>query len=104
MAERQDLDHNPMLKPWIQPRPNETGGTGSIEHPDSAANMVWQTRAAPPSEYENQLGDALVACFGAGIEEVAPLVERLNELGVLAPGGARWTVESFEREMARLGG
>ena len=97
-------DHNPLLKPWIRPKPEDSAGKGWIERPDQVANLAWQTRPAPPSEYENKLGDALVACFGSGIEELSALVARLNEMGVLSPVGTPWTVESFEREMARLGG
>jgi len=98
------MTHNPLLKPWIRPRPDDAAGKGSIERPDAVVNIVWQTRAAPPSEYENRLGDALVECFAAGIEEMGALVARLNELGVQAPDGTPWTAASFEREMARLGG
>jgi len=98
------VDHNPFLKPWLRPAPNEVGGKGRIERPGEAENIVWQTRWAPPTEYENRLGDALEVCFSEGIEELAPLIERLNEMGVLAPDGAAWTAESFEREMERLGG
>src|SRR5262249_50191881 len=77
---------------------------GEIERPDAVVNFVWQTRAAPPSAYENRLGDALVECFAAGIEELEPLIARLNDMGVPSPDGARWTAASFEREMTRLGG
>jgi hypothetical protein len=98
------MDHNPLLKPWLRPRPNEAGGKGWIERPGEVVNLEWQTRPAPPSDYEMRLGDALVECFGAGITELEPLVARLNELGVRTPDGAAWTAASFEREMARLGG
>jgi hypothetical protein len=98
------MTHNPLLKPWIRPKPDDAAGKGSIERPDAVANIVWQTRAAPPSEYENRLADALVECFAAGIEEPGALVARLNEIGVQAPDGTAWTAASFEREMARLGG
>jgi len=98
------MTHNPLLKPWIRPRPDDAAGKGSIERPDAVVNIVWQTRAAPPSEYENRLGDALVECFAAGIEDLSALVARLNELGVQAPNGTPWTAASFEREMARLSG
>jgi len=101
---RHVLDHNPFLKPWCRPEPNDAAGQGSIEVPAEVENIVWQTRPAPPTEYENRLGDALVACFEEGIEELSPLVMRLNELGVLAPDGSLWTEDSFEREIARLGG
>lgn len=97
------MDHNPFLKPWHRARPNQVAGKGRVETPETAENIVWQTRAAPPSAYENELADALVACFESGIEDLAPLVARLNEMGVVAPDGEAWTQESFEREMARLG-
>jgi hypothetical protein len=104
MVESGALNYNPMLKPWIRPRPHEDGGKGHIERPNEVENIVWQTRPAPPTEYENQLGDALVTCFGEGITELPDLVARLNAMGVLAPDGSSWTEASFEREMARLGG
>ena len=75
-----------------------------IEKPGGFPNIVWQTRSAPPTDFENRLGDALVACFEEGIDELGPLVARLNDMGVHAPDGTRWTEDSFEREMAGLGG
>lgn len=98
------MDFNPFLKPWIKPQPNRAGGKGTIERPGQVENIVWQTRAAPPTEYENALGDALVSCFDEGVAELGPLVARLNAMGVFGPDGRPWTEESFEREMARLGG
>lgn len=97
------MDHNPYLKPWRRPQPNEMAGKGAIEQPDQVENLRWQTRAAKPTDYETQLGDAMVACFGEGITELAPLVARLNAMGVVGPDGRAWTTESFQREMARLG-
>ena len=96
------MDHNPYLKP--SSRPFEVGGKGRTIRPEDAENMIWQTRWAPPTDYENQLGDALEVCFSEGVEEVEALVARLNEMSVLSPDGSQWTVESFEREMERLGG
>jgi hypothetical protein len=101
---RPSLDYNPMLKPWMRPRPHESGGKGEIERPREVVNVTWQTRPAPPTEYENQLGDALVACFSGGVTELGELVARLNTMGVLAPDGVPWTEDRFEREIARLGG
>jgi hypothetical protein len=96
-------DHNPLLKAFLA-RARGTGPEkGSIEHAGDAANIEWQTRPSPPSDYENALGDALVACFEEGIEELAPLVKRLDERGVKAPDGAAWTEESFQAVLARLG-
>ena len=98
------MDHNPHLTPWRRPQPDEAAGKGRIERPDAIENLVWQTRAAPPGDYENALADALVACFEDGVTELADLVDRLNARGVLGPDGLAWTAERFEREMARLGG
>ena len=97
------MDYNPHLKPWRRSQPNDEAGKGYVETPGSEENIVWQTRAAPPSAYEDALADALIACFEAGIDELQPLVEALNQQGVQAPDGAPWTVASFEIEMARLG-
>ena len=76
---------------------------GRVEKPDEAVNTVWQTRLAPPTPYENALGDALEQVFEAGAQTLAEVVAKLNELGSRAPDGARWSEASFEREIARLG-
>jgi len=96
-------DHNPLLKAFLAGKRGGEGEKGRIERPDDARNIEWQTRPAPPSDYENALGDALVACFEAGIEDLAPLVARLNELGVRTPDGKAWTEENFRSVLARLG-
>ena len=98
------MDHNPHLTPWRRPRPDESAGKGRIEDPAAIENLVWQTRPAPPSDYETALADALITCFEAGVTELPDLVDRLNAEGVLGPDGTAWTPERFEREVARLGG
>lgn len=97
------LDHNPHLKPWQAPEPNNVAGKGHIEVPGQAQNIVWQNRLAPPTDYENALGDALEPVFEAGAATVEQVVEGLNGQGFRTPDGAVWTVDRFEREMARLG-
>ncbi len=97
------MEFNPHLGPGRRPAPNASAGKGSIEAPDQVENIVWQTRAAPHGDYENRLGDALVAAFEAGVEDLERLVDKLNELGVRAPDGEDWTAERFEAELARLG-
>jgi hypothetical protein len=62
-----------------------------------------QAQTAPPTEYENKLGDALEAAFADGIEALEPLVARLNDMGVRAPNGEAWTPDLFETEIKRLG-
>lgn len=98
-----NLDHNPKLKPWETPAPNNVAGKGKIEVPGQMQNIVWQNRAAPPSDYENALGDALEAVFAAGAETAEQVVEGLNRNGFRRPDGQAWTVSLFETEMARLG-
>jgi len=97
------MDHNPYLKPWHRPEPNQVAGKGYIEKPEEVENIVWQTRAAPPTNYENDLGDALVRAFESGAETLQEVIAKLNEQGVFSPDGSPWTEENFEREMKRLG-
>ncbi len=98
-----DWDHNPFLKPWQRPAPNAVAGKGSIEIPSDVRNMIWQTRPAAPTAYENRLGDALVEVFAGGAAELADVVAGLNRIGMHAPDGQAWTEASFSAEMARLG-
>ena len=77
--------------------------TARIERPGARRNIVWQTRAAPPTDYENMLADALVSCFEAGMEDEDSLIRRLNEMGIRTPDGEEWTTARFESVMAVLG-
>lgn len=97
------MDHNPHLKSWTAPTPNKVAGKGRIEIPGEVENIVWQTRASAPSDYENALGDAIETAFGEGHYDLEPLVARINELGVRTPDGTLWTQDRFTAEMARLG-
>ena len=96
-------DHNPLLKAFLAGARGTAPEKGRIEPVENAQNIEWQTRPAPPSDYENALGDALVACFEEGIDDLAPLVTRLNELALKTPEGNAWTAESFQAVLARLG-
>ncbi len=62
-----------------------------------------QAQRSPPNDYENMLGDAIEAAFGAGIWELPGVVARLNREGIRTPDGQAWTIGRFEAEMARLG-
>jgi hypothetical protein len=97
-------DHNPLLKEFLSKARGTEPEKGRIERVDEAQNIEWQTRPAPPSDYENALGDALVACFEEGINDLAPLVKRLNDLAIKTPDGDAWTEENFQTVLARLGG
>lgn len=97
------LDHNPFLKPWQAPAPNNVAGKGQIEVPGQAQNIVWQNRLAPPTDYENALGDVLEEVFDAGAATLEQVVEGLNARHFRMPDGSAWTTERFEHEIARLG-
>ena len=97
-------DHNPLLMGFLQDRTDREAARGSIEAPDRQDNIIWQTRPAPPTEFENRLADALIACFEAGITELDPLVRRLNDMGMRTPDGNDWTPENFAATLDRMGG
>jgi len=62
-----------------------------------------QARQRPATTYEDLLGDAIERAFGDGVQDLAGLLERLNESGLSTPGGQRWTEETYRQEMAKLG-
>ena len=66
-------------------------------------NATHQTRIAPPSAWEDQLGDAIEAAFAQGIHDLTGLVVEINHHGLTDPDGQAWTPSRFEAEMARLG-
>jgi hypothetical protein len=85
------------------PSGHNKGGAGAIETVATIQNIVWQTRPAPPSDYENALGDALEALFLNKIYDLPGIVAGLNEAGLHGPDGRYWTELSFQAEMQRLG-
>lgn len=100
-------EYNVALQRWIASRADGAatvkGDETSIERVNAIENVRWQTRAAPPTGYENTLADALQAIFAEEVYELPGIVRRLNERGVRSPAGAPWTEEVFAAEMARLG-
>lgn len=62
-----------------------------------------QARTAPPTPYEDLLGDSIERAYANGIHDLNALVGYLNQFGPFAPNGVPWTEEVFTREMARLG-
>ncbi|MBK20207.1 MAG: hypothetical protein CMM52_15355 [Rhodospirillaceae bacterium] len=96
------MDHNPYIKSGG--KKNAVTGRGSIEEPSAIVNVPWQTRSAPPTEYELALSEALTEIFGAGAEALPDIVAALNEKGVKAPDGSDWTEDSFKSEMKTLSG
>lgn len=96
------VNFNPSLQPWKAPSPNNVAGKGQIEQPGQVENMIWQNRKAEPTQYENDLGDALEQVFGTGATELADVVDGLNRIGFRAADGSLWTAERFRAEIAAL--
>ena len=97
------MDYNPYLKHWRRPEPNKVAGKGNIEKPGQVKNIVHQTRATPPTDYENQLGQALEEIFADDVTELKDIIVRLNEKGIQTHNGSPWTEELFQFELKRLG-
>ena len=97
------MDYNPKLKHRQLPGANKAAGKGNIEHPGQVKNIVHQTRATSPTDYENELGQALEKIFSDDVIELENIISRLNEMGVQTHSGDAWTEESFRSEMKRLG-
>lgn len=103
------MDYNPYLtgRRRADQADSAASGAESVEHdaierPDAQDNIPWQTRPAPPGEYELQLCDALEALFLAGVDDIAGLVDGLNKKGLKTAAGEAWTQAVFENEMKRL--
>ncbi len=62
----------------------------------------YQTRTRPPTSYEEAFADELEAIYGRGIHDLAGVVSALNDAGVRPAGGAEWTDEALQDELARL--
>jgi hypothetical protein len=96
------VNFNPNLKPWRAPQPNNVAGKGVIEQPGETPNIVWQTRKAEPTQYENDFGNALEQVFEAGALELQEVVDGLNHLGFRTPEGTAWNAPRLADEFRRL--
>jgi hypothetical protein len=65
--------------------------------------VVHQTRDREPTDYENLLADGIEQAYARGIQDVAGIVQSLNEACVPSPGAKPWTEALFVSEMKRLG-
>ena len=97
------VEWNAALQPPAAARGSNKGAVDAEGGRDVVENLVWQTRAAPPTAYENALGDALQRIFADGVEELASIVGQLNRTGPKPSGAEAWTGDLFMAEMKRLG-
>jgi hypothetical protein len=98
-----NLDHNPQLKPWQTPTPNNVAGKGKIEVPGQMTNIVWQNRTTAPTAFENALGEALEAAFEGGAETLDDLVAALHAANFRRTDGRAWGAADLQAELALLG-
>ena len=94
------MDHNPYLKSGAPV--NDNTGRGRVEDPSTIINIPWQTRAAPPTKFEQALCKTLTQIFDAGAETLSDIVTELNTKGVKAADGSDWTEDSFQAEIKKL--
>ncbi len=62
-----------------------------------------QAGTREPNAYETKLAGAIEEVFGTGRHDLPGLVDGLNDMGVLGPGGEPWTEASFGDEIKQLG-
>ena len=84
-------------------QPNKVAGAGQIFSEADRDLIVWQTRPAVPSEYEQTLTDALEQIFSERTYELPQVVAALNREGIRTPGGEAWTERNFEETFQQLG-
>ncbi len=96
-------DFNPYLEAYRNAKPNKVGGGGQIFAGADRDLIVWQTRPAVPSEYEQTLADALEQIFSQRIFDLAEVVAALNREGLRTPAGEAWTERNFEQTFQELG-
>jgi hypothetical protein len=96
-------DFNPYLEAYRNAQPNKAGGGGQIFAGADRDLIVWQTRPAVPSEYEQSLADALEQVFSEKIYDLPQVVAALNREGIRTPAGEAWTERNFEQTFQQLG-
>ena len=96
-------DFNPYLEAYQNAQPNKVAGAGQIFAEGDRDLIVWQTRPAVPSEYEQTLTDALEQIFSQRTYELPQVVAALNREGIRTPGGEAWTERNFEETFHELG-
>ena len=96
-------DFNPYLEAFQNARPQQVAGGGHIFAGADRDLIVWQTRPAVPSEYEQTLADALEQVFSQKIYDLPEVVAALNREGIRTPDGEAWTERNFEQVFQQLG-
>ena len=67
-----------------------------MEKPGQAVNVAWQTRAAPPTDFENRVGDALEQAFAQGAESLQEVLAAFAKIDLKDERGQPWTEASLQ--------
>lgn len=62
-----------------------------------------QTRSQEPTQWQQELANAIESIFTKGARELDELIAGLNASRVRAPDGAKWTEQNFTAVMRELG-
>ena len=96
-------DFNRYLEPYRNRQPNQTAGVGQIFESAARELLVWQTRPAVPTQYEETLASTLEQIFAQRIYQLPEIVAALNREGIRTPGGEAWTEANFQSTFRELG-
>lgn len=96
-------DFNPYLQAFRAVRRSDAAGKGQIYNAPERELIIWQTRPAPPTEFESSLAAALEQIFAQRIYELPDIVAALNRDGVRTRQGEAWTEQSFVATFRELG-
>lgn len=96
-------EFNEKLAKWINATPSSEAGINNIQIPGQVDHLVWQTRSRAPSQYELDLVQHLIQAFNNDVYELDVLTKVLNQQGFRTMAGEVWSIESFSKEMQRLG-
>ena len=96
-------DYNRYIEPYTKREPNQSAGVGQIFERGERDLIVWQTRPALPTEYEETLAATLEQIFAQRIYDLPDIVAALNREGIRTPGGEAWTEANFQTTFRELG-
>lgn len=96
-------EFNEKLARWINATPSKDAGINNIQVPGDIEHLVWQNRSKAPSQYELDFVQHLIQAFSKDVTALDAVTDALNLQGFRNIAGDLWTVESFSKEMQRLG-
>ena len=96
-------DYNRYIEAYRARQPNQSAGVGQIFEGGARDLIVWQTRPALPTEYEETLASTLEQIFAQRVYELPDIVAALNRESIRTPKGEAWTEANFQETFRELG-